>query len=192
MPTSPLPRTPAGQQLSRAQRRRLIYQGLFRAVVPVVVLIALYYALPLDRLQGAAVPIALAVGLVAVVAVAALEVRAIGRSTYPAIRAIQSLAISAPLFLLLFAATYYVMAHSASNSFNVAAFTRTDSVYFTVTVFSTVGFGDIAPASQAARLIVTTQMILDLLILGLGVRVFVGAVQSARGTSATTSDARPT
>ena len=42
------------------------------------------------------------------------------------------------------------------------------------------GFGDITATSQAARLVVTVQMILDLLVLGLGIRVFIGAVQLAR------------
>ena len=42
------------------------------------------------------------------------------------------------------------------------------------------GFGDITPVSQSARLVVTAQMILDLLVLGLGIRVFVWAVQLGR------------
>jgi hypothetical protein len=46
-------------------------------------------------------------------------------------------------------------------------------------VFSTVGFGDITAASQSARLVVTAQMLLDLVALGLLVRAFVGAVQVA-------------
>jgi hypothetical protein len=50
----------------------------------------------------------------------------------------------------------------------------------TVTAFSTVGFGDITAASQPARLVVTVQMLLDLLVLGLGIRVIIGAVQRAR------------
>jgi voltage-gated potassium channel len=43
-----------------------------------------------------------------------------------------------------------------------------------------VGYGDITAVSQSARLMVTAQMILDLLALGLGIRVFIGAVQLAR------------
>jgi voltage-gated potassium channel len=62
----------------------------------------------------------------------------------------------------------------------VHTLTRTDSLYFTVTVFATVGFGDINPTSQAARVLVTVQMILDLLVLGLGIRVFTSAVQFGR------------
>ena len=55
-----------------------------------------------------------------------------------------------------------------------------DTLYFTVTVFATVGFGDISPASQAARLLVMLQMILNLLVLGVGIQVFLGAVQRSR------------
>ena len=83
------------------------------------------------------------------------------------------------LFLLLFAAIYFVMERASPASFS-HHLTRTDSLYFTVTTFSTVGYGDITAASEAARLLVTVQMILDLLALGLGIRVFVGVVQLAR------------
>jgi hypothetical protein len=53
-------------------------------------------------------------------------------------------------------------------------------VFFTVTVFTTVGFGDIAANTEAAQLVVTGQMIVDLIILGLGARVIVGAVTRGR------------
>ena len=94
-------------------------------------------------------------------------------------RAIEALAATVPLFLLLFAAAYFVMARTSPASFS-DPLTRTDALYFTVTIFSTVGFGDITAVSESARLVVTVQMILDLLILGLGIRVFVGAVQRGR------------
>lgn len=71
------------------------------------------------------------------------------------------------------------MARASPASFS-HHLTRTDSLYFTVTTFSTVGFGDITATSQAASLVVTAQMILDLLALGLGIRVFIEAVQRAR------------
>jgi hypothetical protein len=35
------------------------------------------------------------------------------------------------------------MAQADTDNFNVHALTRTDSLYFTITVFATVGFGDI-------------------------------------------------
>lgn len=45
-----------------------------------------------------------------------------------------------------------------------------------VTVFASVGFGDISAVSDGARLLVTVQMLLDLLLLGLVVRLFLSAV----------------
>jgi voltage-gated potassium channel len=39
-------------------------------------------------------------------------------------------------------------------------------------------------ASQSGRLIVTAQMILDLIVLGLGIRVFLGAVQRGQQDTA--------
>jgi voltage-gated potassium channel len=167
------------------ERRRVILIGLLRASAATAALVAVYYLLPLDRLAGVPLGVSLAVGLLALAAMTAYQVRAIIRAAYPAVRAIEALAVTAPLFLLLFAATYVLVAQADAGNFNVHTLTKTDSLYFTVTVFSTVGFGDIAATSQAARLIVTVQMILDLIVLGLGIRVFLGAVQHGRQQRAT-------
>jgi voltage-gated potassium channel len=76
-----------------------------------------------------------------------------------------------------FASVYYAMARASPANFSTHHLTRTDALFFMVTTFTTVGYGDITPVSQSARLVVTGQMILELLVLGLGIRVFVGAVQ---------------
>src|SRR5205085_7216286 len=90
---------------------------------------------------------------------------------------------SLPLFLLLFAAVDVLL--SASDP---AAFTeplnRIGGLYFVVTVFSTVGFGDIAPVSDVARVLTTVQMVGDLLLIGLVLRVFLGAVNQGRRRAA--------
>jgi hypothetical protein len=62
--------------------------------------------------------------------------------------------------------------------------TKTTALYFTVTVFATVGFGDIAPMTEAARVVTMVQMLGDLVVLGLVVRVILGAVQVGRQRSA--------
>lgn len=51
---------------------------------------------------------------------------------------------------------------------------------FAVTVFSTVEFGDISAKSETARLVVTGQMLADLIVLGLRIRVILGAVGRGR------------
>jgi voltage-gated potassium channel len=181
--------TPAVQALSPAQRRRRITLGLLRALAATVVLVALYYLLPLDHVTGARLGAWLTACVLVLAAVTIYELRAITRASYPAIRAVTALAAITPLFLLVFAATYYLLAKSDLNNFNVHTLTRTDALYFTVTIFSTVGFGDINATSQATRLLVTAQMILDLLILGLGIRVFIGVVQRARERQPADQDA---
>jgi len=116
--------------------------------------------------------------------VTVLQLRVISRAAHPGVRAIEALATMLPLFLLLFASAYFVMARSSPANFSTHSLTRTDALYFTVTVFSTVGFGDITAASQTARVVVAVQMLLDLLALGLVVRAFVSAVQSGRHQAA--------
>lgn len=167
-----------GKQLASAWRRGRVVLGLFGALATAVVLVALYYLLPLNHVKN--VPLTLAVGLVILLAVIAWQLRAIVRAKYPAVRAVVALAVTVPLFVLLFASVYFVMARASPANFSTHQLTRTDALYFTVTVFSTVGFGDITPVSQGARLVVTAQMILDLVVLGLGIRVFVWAVQLGR------------
>jgi voltage-gated potassium channel len=139
----------------------------------------LYYLLPLDHLKSLPTWIPLIIGLAVLVAVAAWQVRAIINAKYPFVRAAQALAIIAPAFLLLFAANYFIMAERDPTTFT-QHLTRTDALYFTVTTFSTVGYGDITPVGDYSRLVVTVQMILDLLILGLGIRILIDAVQLAR------------
>ena len=57
--------------------------------------------------------------------------------------------------------------------------TRTDALYFSVTVFTTVGFGDIAAKSETARVVLIVQMLADLALLGAGAWVLLGAVHAA-------------
>jgi hypothetical protein len=160
--------------------RRPVTLGLLRALATTVVLLALYYLSPLDHVDFVPLPVSLIVLLMVLVGVIVWQVRAITRATYPGVRAVEALAATVPLFLLLFAATYFLMAQDDPANFTAEPLTRTDTLYMTITIFSTVGFGDISAASQSARLVASLQMLLDLLVLGLGIRVFTGAVQRGR------------
>jgi len=57
-----------------------------------------------------------------------------------------------------------------------------------VTVFSTVGFGDITAKSEAARVVLIVQMLGDLALLGAGARVLLGAVSRGRQRRSDTGD----
>ena len=175
------------EDLTPGRRWWLILRGLLRAAVTAAALVVLYYVLPLDRRSDGNIALDLVIGVVLLTATIAWQVRAILRADYPAIRAIQSLASTASLFLLLFASTYFIMSLDDSGTFS-EALTRSDALYFVVTVFSTVGFGDISPRGDAARLVVAAQMLLDLVVLGVGIQVILGAAKrgkarDGRGTS---------
>ena len=142
-------------------------------------LVTIYYLLPFDRSSTWAAATILVVGLVLLVGLVAYQVRSIIRSRFPVLRAVEALATSVPLFLLLFAGAYVVLSTLSASSFG-QRLTHTDALYFTVTVFSTVGFGDITAKTEGARLVVTAQMIADLLIIGLGIRVILSAVTRSR------------
>ena len=79
-----------------------------------------------------------------------------------------------PLFVIIFALVYVTMSDMQPDSFT-QPITRVTGLYFTVTVFTTVGFGDIVARSDTARAFVTAQMVLDLIILGGLVRAILGA-----------------
>ena len=152
---------------------------VLRIVGSAAVLVAIYYLLPLDHSSTAIAVTVLVIGLVLFVGLIALHVRSITRSPTPGLRAIEALAINVPLFLLLFASTYLVMANMSASNFG-GRLTHTDGLYFAVTVLSTVGFGDITAKSQVARLVVTGQMIADLVILAVAVKIIVGAAKRSR------------
>jgi voltage-gated potassium channel len=173
--------------LGSRPERRLILVGLLRAMLTTAVLVALYYTLPMNEALHLSAVARLVVGLIIFAGITTWQIRAILRSRYPGVRAVEALAVAAPLFLLIFASTYFLMSGGGSSNFS-QSMTRTDALYFTVTTFATVGFGDITATSQLARLIVTFQMILDLAILGLGLRAFLGAVQMGRQRQATADD----
>ena len=169
---------PAAQPAARTPRR-IIVRAVLGAVGSTVALVAIYYLLPLDRSSEWFAVTMLAIGLVALIGLVAFQVRWIVTSPFPGLRGVQALATSIPLFLLLFASTYIVMAAISASNFS-EPLTRTDALYFTVTVFSTVGFGDITAKTEAARLVVTGQMIADLVVIGVAVKVIVGAVKAGR------------
>jgi Ion channel len=156
-----------------------VVRSLLRAAASTAVLVVVYYLLPLDHTAHWAAVAMLVVGLAGLTGLVVFQVRWIIRSRYPGLRALESLATSVPLFLLLFASAYVVMGALSASNFS-QPMTHTNALYFTVTVFATVGFGDITAKTEAARLVVTGQMIIDLIILGLGARVILGAVSRAR------------
>jgi voltage-gated potassium channel len=146
--------------LPQGQRRLLLAKATLSTLARVALVILIYFIVPMDRPMDAATIAELVLGALAVLGIIAVQIWRISRADYPTIRAVEALAFTVPLFVLLFATTYYLMDHANVASFGVHL-TRVDAMYFSSTVFTTVGFGDIAAKSQAARVLATAQMWLD-------------------------------
>jgi voltage-gated potassium channel len=149
---------------------------MVRAAVTAGGLGILYYNLPLGAQWSRGTAVGLAVGLAAVVALIAWQARAIATAAYPRVRAIEALATTLAYFLFLFATAYFLIARSQPDSFS-EPLSRTGALYLTVTVFTSVGFGDIVPRSDGTRVLVMVQMLGSIAFLGAGARVLLTAVQ---------------
>ena len=174
MSTAGTPKISLLGDLHEGGRARLIIT-VMRITATVALVIALYFLLPLGGGASSDQIVKLSLGVLALMAIIVWQVRQILRSDHPISRAVEALAFSFPIYVLLFATTYFVMAHSNPHAFG-APLSRTNAMYFSSTVFTTVGFGDITPKSEAAHLVVTAQMWLDLVFLGLVLRVVTQAV----------------
>jgi hypothetical protein len=169
---------PSGLAGWTREDRSYIVRSVARATATAVVLVFLYFVLPIAHRAHESVVLRLTVALIVFAAVVANEVRIIPGHDRPLMRAGVAMATIIPLFLVFFAWIYLTLSISDPGSFG-GQLTRPSSLYFTVTVFSTVGFGDIVPKTDPARLVCTVQMLADLVLLAVVVRLIMGA--AARG-----------
>ena len=153
-------------------------------------LVVLYYLLPMDRPLDTGTAVRLLIGLLVFAGATVWQVRAVAGSRYPGLRAAEALGLIIPLYLLLFASTYFLMERASAANFT-QPLTRTDALYFSVTVFTTVGFGDIAAKSETARVVLIVQMLADLALLGAGARCCWGRCSGASSEDPAQATARP-
>lgn len=165
---------------TRRTSRRLILRSVVRMTAGLVVLFGVYALAPLGQRPMGSVIAGLVVSVLLLTIVVTWQIVAVTRSPSPVLRAVEGVALSVPLLLLLFACIYVVTAENDPGSFS-EPLTRIDAMYFATTVFATVGFGDISATSQTARVLVMVQMFADLILIGVIAKVLVGVAQRRRG-----------
>lgn len=175
-PPDTVANTPAGSRDDRVRARRYAVVALVRSGFVTVAVVCAYFGLPFDGSFDRRPTTVLLAGLVIVTALLVWQLRGVVRSPYPRVRTIAALTTALPLFLIVFATTFFISSQAAPDAWS-EPLSRLDALYFAVTVFSTVGFGDIVPVSGLARVLAMTQMLADVILVGLVVRVMIAAMR---------------
>src|SRR5262245_33250779 len=129
----------------RAQRRRFrraAVRSFVRATSVAVVVFGAYYLAPVKASSDVGETVRVIIVGIATTLVIVWEIRAVARSEFPRLRAIDALVSSVSVMVIAFAITYLNMSRRHPESFN-ELLGRTSSLYFTVTTLATVGYGDI-------------------------------------------------
>jgi voltage-gated potassium channel len=150
--------------------RRLIVVVLMRSSAVVMGTLLVYGLMPVREETALVVGIGAVLGLVALGVVFAQQLARISRADRPVVVAIEALALVVTMFVALFASLYVSMSASDPGAFTQPV-TKVAGIYFAVTVLGTVGFGDISAVTDPARIAVTIQMVLDLILIGVAVKV---------------------
>lgn len=161
------------RDVTKRRRNLALLMATLRSALSCAGVLAVYYALPLSDadldMKGIA---ALLIGATLFIAVGAWQIRSIMHARFPQLRAVEALAIIFPLFFVSYAIAYVLMA-GEPGMFN-QHLSHTSALYFVIVTFGTVGYGDIAPTNGAAQLVVASQILLDLVLLGVVFKLVFG------------------
>jgi voltage-gated potassium channel len=159
--------------------RRDVIIAAVRPVVIIAVMLVLYWFVPLDGDGVIVTVVATAcIGLVIFAGVFAHQVRRIRRSRTPTLTAVEALVLVYGTFLIQFSVLYVALSATDPAAFD-EPLNRMGGLYLTITILSTVGFGDISANSDVARLLVSVQMIADLVLIATAVRVLTAPLRKA-------------
>jgi hypothetical protein len=163
--------------LAVRERRRALMTTTLRSLLAFAVVLGAYYLLPVgDGGDDVSTVVRLVLGVLLFVAILAWQVRQILRSAVPALQAVEALIVAIPTFIVVYASTYVGIESALPGSFS-QSIDKSAALYFTVVTLGTVGYGDIAPVSTGARLTVSSQVMLDLVLIAVVVRLLTGAAR---------------
>lgn len=146
------------------RRRRELARSLLWVAATWVVLGLAYFAAPTRAPRDGATIVATAVGTVIFLAFLVWQVRRILRAELPELRAIEAVGSLIAVFVVLVASVYWTMSAINPEEFS-EPLNRISAMYLAVATATTVGFGDVSAEGDAARAMVTAQMVLDIVLL---------------------------
>jgi hypothetical protein len=159
---------------------------MWHTTVVLVLLTVGYYLLPLGRPWDDATSAGRFAGTLIAWGVLLFFFRTASRRSHdrqpPEYHRVQQLLTALYVLVLGFALLYAVTATVAPEQFAGLA-NRSDALYFSVTTTATVGFGDIHAVGTPGRLMVTVQMLFNLIYIGTALRILSSGISFPRGDS---------
>jgi hypothetical protein len=159
--------------------RAAIRTATLRTAAAILAVGLVYGFLPVDSGPFLTGVVAVVVGLLVLGVLLVVQLHRIVAHPRPVLRAAEALAIVVPLFVIVFAWSYVLLSNADPGAFT-EPLDQVSALYFTVTVLSTVGFGDIAPVTHEARLLVTGQIVVNLTLFIAAIRLILAAARMAR------------
>ncbi len=164
-------------ELDHPERRATVVRCFVRVVLVIAALLTLFFVLPLEGESVAVIVVTAVGGIALVAAVVVWQLGAVNRSSLPQLRAAEAVATTAALVVVVFASIYLNISHHDPSAFS-ERLDRLGALYFTMTTLTTTGFGDVVGRSNPARATVMIQMVVDVAILGVAVRLLVGVART--------------
>jgi hypothetical protein len=144
--------------------RRTLVVAILRVLAVVGGVLVVYFLLPVAGAE-AFMGLLASLGIVLILVVFARQISRVSRSPRPVLAAVEALVFVFGLFLAFFSLLYVSLSSSDPDAFTQGV-DKVAGIYFTTTVLTTVGFGDITPVSDPARVLVTLQMVLGMVLIG--------------------------
>jgi hypothetical protein len=163
-------------ELPRRERIRKVVLAAARILAVWGLLFAAYNLIPLDEISGSQPFLLVGFVITVFAGVVTWTTFRVLAADLPQLRAVEALGFTIPFFLILFAVVYLVIQRQRPLSFS-EPLDHVSALYFSITLFATVGFGDITPTEATTRMVVSLQMLLDLIVLGVVVKVIFGAAR---------------
>lgn len=154
--------------------------AVLAGLAAVTLILGLYAMIPAPTAEDSPLMIVVSMVLIAIIYLAAgiWALFRINGSQRPLRTGVIALSVMVTAMVVTFALAYLSLSANNPDSFTVRL-DKISALYFTMTVLSTTGFGDITASTHAAMIAVMIQMVVGLTLLTAIARVLVAATRSA-------------
>lgn len=176
------PSPPRLHELSGHRRLVQVGRATASSVAIVVVLIAAFYLVVPDDRADPNIPVRLALSLITLAGTVAAAAWHVTTTRFPVLALLPALAAVGVVSLVGFATTYLLLSTDDPSAFT-EPLNHTGALYYSMTTATTIGYGDVAPRTDAARIVAMVHMVTNVVVVGAGIRALVHAARR-RSTAA--------